>query len=479
MTDPTIPIPKNLDWSAHPIDRFVLARLEAAEYHTQRRSRPPHARPPAVFRPDRPAADAGRDRRFLHDDSPARLRAARRPAARLAALRRALGPPLARRRPLSPNRSRSAALSCPTPGAIATTSSTPSTTTGRSTSSSASRSPATCCRPSRSEQSSGSSSPRRFSRSATPTSKSRTSGSSTWTWSTSSSTRSARRSSGRPSAAPAATTTSSTRSRRATTTRWPASCATRRRLEHANVSKWMEVPLPLPADEEDEIARHEAPSRLKAKADRRVESDDRKAGARRRAVRGPPLLRPKTCPASSSTISRPRRSATGRSRSIPSATSATATCTTTTPAKARRRSPSCRTLPRNGKYEVRLAYSHAPSRAENVPVTVFSADGERTIQVDQRKPPPIDGRFVSLGEYRFEKAGQSFVIVANEGADGPRHRRRRAVHPGRRRTTRQRPRSQALPTSRRNRARRQGSGTQRSAERTRRRSKSRRPSARR
>jgi hypothetical protein len=35
-----------------------------------------------------------------------------------------------------------------------------------------------------------------------------------------------------------------------------------------------------------------------------------------------------------------------------------------------------------------------------------------------KKTPPIDGRFVSLGEYRFEKTGQSFVIVSNEGTTG-------------------------------------------------------------
>ena len=35
-----------------------------------------------------------------------------------------------------------------------------------------------------------------------------------------------------------------------------------------------------------------------------------------------------------------------------------------------------------------------------------------------KKAPPIDGRFVSLGEYRFEKNGQGFVIVSNEGTKG-------------------------------------------------------------
>jgi cytochrome c553 len=75
-------------------------------------------------------------------------------------------------------------------------------------------------------------------------------------------------------------------------------------------------------------------------------------------------------------------------------------------------------LPRDGRYEVRFAYSHAGNRATDVPVTVFSADGEMTIGVNQKEPPPIDGRFMSLGVFRFEVAGQSFVMVTNEGTTG-------------------------------------------------------------
>src|SRR5262249_40464763 len=56
-------------------------------------------------------------------------------------------------------------------------------------------------------------------------------------------------------------------------------------------------------------------------------------------------------------------------------------------------------LPGAGRYEVRLAYSPGTSRSDAVPVTVFSAEGEKTIAVDMRKEPPIDGGYVSLGEY--------------------------------------------------------------------------------
>jgi hypothetical protein len=71
-----------------------------------------------------------------------------------------------------------------------------------------------------------------------------------------------------------------------------------------------------------------------------------------------------------------------------------------------------------GKYEVRLAYSPGTNRADNVPVHVFSADGEKTVSVDMKKNPPLEGRFVSLGEYRFEKNGLAYVMISNEDTKG-------------------------------------------------------------
>jgi hypothetical protein len=71
-----------------------------------------------------------------------------------------------------------------------------------------------------------------------------------------------------------------------------------------------------------------------------------------------------------------------------------------------------------GKYEVRLSYSHGTSRSNAVPVTVFSAGGEKTVHVDMKKAPPVEGRYVSLGEYHFEKNGLAYVLLSNEGTKG-------------------------------------------------------------
>jgi hypothetical protein len=75
-------------------------------------------------------------------------------------------------------------------------------------------------------------------------------------------------------------------------------------------------------------------------------------------------------------------------------------------------------LPAAGRYEVRLAYTAGGNRATNVPVTVFSADGEKTVQVNQQVPPPIDGHFVSLGQHLFERNGAGSCSSATRGRTG-------------------------------------------------------------
>jgi hypothetical protein len=75
-------------------------------------------------------------------------------------------------------------------------------------------------------------------------------------------------------------------------------------------------------------------------------------------------------------------------------------------------------LAKSGKYEVRLAYVPHSNRASNTPVTILHADGEELKRVNQREMPPLEGRFLSLGTFRFEAGGAGFVLVSNEGADG-------------------------------------------------------------
>jgi hypothetical protein len=74
-------------------------------------------------------------------------------------------------------------------------------------------------------------------------------------------------------------------------------------------------------------------------------------------------------------------------------------------------------LPKAGRYEVRLAYTANPNRATNVPVTVEHAGGKASVRVNQRKEPPLEKMFVSLGTFEFAGA-RAVVEVSNAGTDG-------------------------------------------------------------
>jgi cytochrome c553 len=71
-----------------------------------------------------------------------------------------------------------------------------------------------------------------------------------------------------------------------------------------------------------------------------------------------------------------------------------------------------------GRYEVWFAYPPLVNRAKEVPVTVFHADGEDVVKVDESEVPAINGRYIRLGQFRFESSGQGFVMVATEGTKG-------------------------------------------------------------
>ena len=74
-------------------------------------------------------------------------------------------------------------------------------------------------------------------------------------------------------------------------------------------------------------------------------------------------------------------------------------------------------LEKAGRYEVRIGYAAADNRAGNTPVTINAQDGPQTILIDQRKAPPIDGLFLSLGTFDLEP-GTARIEVTNADTDG-------------------------------------------------------------
>ena len=75
-------------------------------------------------------------------------------------------------------------------------------------------------------------------------------------------------------------------------------------------------------------------------------------------------------------------------------------------------------LAKPGSYEVRLTYPPNANRATNVAVEVRHSDGVKSLTVDQRAKPPLQGNFISLGRFEFDGKQPAEVTVSNQGADG-------------------------------------------------------------
>ena len=74
------------------------------------------------------------------------------------------------------------------------------------------------------------------------------------------------------------------------------------------------------------------------------------------------------------------------------------------------------TLPSDGVYEIRIAYTAGPNRSSNAAIAISGKQVDETFTIDQRRLPPIDGAFVSLGRFKFER-GRASVTVMNNGTD--------------------------------------------------------------
>ena len=75
-------------------------------------------------------------------------------------------------------------------------------------------------------------------------------------------------------------------------------------------------------------------------------------------------------------------------------------------------------IPASGKYEVRVSYAAAPNRASNVPVSIEHAAGTQTVLMDQRKTPPVDKLFMSLGTFPFTTDKPAVITITNKDTDG-------------------------------------------------------------
>lgn len=190
-------------------------------------------------------------------------------------------------------------------------------------------------------------------------------------------------------------------------------------LEHANVSKWIEAPLPVEPQAEQRIKQHETAIAALEKQIKRAKEAVKLASTKKtNEVPSPQVLSTGELPGIVVDDSQAKRVGEWQESQFTKRYIGSGYLHDMKRDQGNKTLTFSPELPRDGQYEVRLAYSPGESRAKAANVTVFSADGEKTIAVDETEPPSIDGRFVTLGRFRFERAGQSFVIVSNEQADG-------------------------------------------------------------
>jgi hypothetical protein len=75
-------------------------------------------------------------------------------------------------------------------------------------------------------------------------------------------------------------------------------------------------------------------------------------------------------------------------------------------------------IPKTGDYEVYISYTPGTNRATNVPVIIHSAEGEKTVLVDQTRAPKVDGLFRLLGKFKFEAGTSGTVTISNKDTTG-------------------------------------------------------------
>ena len=188
-------------------------------------------------------------------------------------------------------------------------------------------------------------------------------------------------------------------------------------LEHANVSKWLEMPLPADPDREKVLKEHETTIAALQKEIASLKGVVAKS-TKPMNPNKPTVRAAKDLPGIVVDDAQAKRVGEWKSSTYSGSYVGDGYIHDEDKGKGEKTLTFQPTIPRTGKYEVRLAYSPGTNRCDKVPVTIFSADGEKTEYVDERKPPEIEGLFHSLGQYTFEKSGQGFVIIDNEGTKG-------------------------------------------------------------
>ena len=185
-------------------------------------------------------------------------------------------------------------------------------------------------------------------------------------------------------------------------------------LEHENVSKWLEFPLPLEPELDASYKQHEA---AVAALQEQIKQAKTRAGKGGASAAGMPLGI-KEVPGIVVDDSQARRVGAWVHSQYSKSYIGDGYLHDDNKEKGNKTLTFQPEITRAGRYEVRLAYTPAANRATKVGVHILHADGETTVFVNEQETPPSGGRFTALGQFRFEANGQGYVLVSNEGTDG-------------------------------------------------------------
>jgi hypothetical protein len=76
------------------------------------------------------------------------------------------------------------------------------------------------------------------------------------------------------------------------------------------------------------------------------------------------------------------------------------------------------TLPKNGRYEVRISHCYNIRRSTNTVIRIKHAEGITKRTINQQETPPHDRLFRTLGAFNFKAGKSSWIRISNEGTDG-------------------------------------------------------------
>ena len=189
-------------------------------------------------------------------------------------------------------------------------------------------------------------------------------------------------------------------------------------IVHSNVSRWMERPLPAQdANLDVALKKHDAAVAVLKKQIALVKAKNPKAGIATEAVKGTPLA-VKDIPGIVIDDSQARKVGAWKHSIFSGNYIGEGYLYDDRGMKGEKTLTFQPEFTESGIYEVRLAYIASSNRADKVQVRIFHREGDDTVFINQKRQPPIDGRFVSLGRYRFTKGNQWFVMLSTEGANG-------------------------------------------------------------